>query len=102
MPHGVDPLTDLTAELRSFARGVSRPSRLSLVGAMLQDATDPEVLARYRAQVVAPRRAPLQAILERARDLGLVDADADLDIAVTLCTGSWYARALAQSQPPAH
>ncbi len=95
-----DPLADLVAELANFQRGVSRPGRLSLVGTMLQDNTAPEVLARYRAQVVAPRRSRIRAILDRAQRLGLIDSDADLDVAVTLCTGSWYGRALAEPSPP--
>ncbi len=95
-----DPLADLVAELANFQRGVSRPGRLSLVGTMLQDNTAPEVLARYRAQVVAPRRGQIRAILDRAQRLGLIDPDADLDVAVTLCTGSWYGRALAEPSPP--
>ena len=37
-------------------RRISKPGRLSLVGTMLQDTTAPELLTRYRAQVVAPRR----------------------------------------------
>lgn len=97
-----DPLANLTAELAGFQRGVSRPGRLSLVGTMLQDSTAPEALARYRAQVVAPRRGRIRAILEQARHLDLIDPDADLDVAVTMCTGSWYARALAGSPPPAN
>jgi AcrR family transcriptional regulator len=95
-----DPLADLTAELADFQRGVSRPGRLSLVGTMLQDSTTPELLTRYRAQVVAPRRRRILAILKRAGQLGMIDRDADLEIAVTLCTGSWYARALAGVAPP--
>jgi AcrR family transcriptional regulator len=89
------PLADLTAELADFRRGVSLPGRLSLVGTMLQDATAPEARARYQARVIAPRRARIRAILERARQLEMIDADADLDIGVSLCTGSWYALALA-------
>jgi len=58
------------------------------------------VLARYRSQVVAPRRGRIRAILDRAQRLGLIDPDADLDVAVTLCTGSWYGRALGEPQPP--
>jgi len=95
-----DPLAALAAELATFSRGVSRPGRLSLVGTMLQDNTALEVLAHYRAQVVAPRRGRIRAILERAQRLGLIDSDADLEVAVTLCTGSWYARALAEPLPP--
>lgn len=95
-----DALGDLTDELTNFQSGVSRTGRLSLVGAMLQDNTAPEVLDRYRSHVVAPRRRRIRAILERAQRLELIDLDADLDVAVTLCTGSWYARALAEPLPP--
>jgi AcrR family transcriptional regulator len=101
-PASGDPLADLAAELADFQRGVSRPGRLSLAGTMLQDSTEPELLTRYRARVVAPRRSRIRAILHRARQLGLIDPDADLEVAVTLCTGSWYARALAGSPPPAN
>jgi AcrR family transcriptional regulator len=94
------PLDDLTAELADFERGVSMPGRLSLAGTMLQDSTAPELLDSYRARVVAPRRRRIRAILERARGLGLIHADADLEIAITLGTGSWYARALAGEQSP--
>lgn len=56
--------------------------------------------ARYRARVIAPRRRRLRTILERAIRLGLLDTDADLDVAVTMCTGGWYGRALAGAEPP--
>jgi AcrR family transcriptional regulator len=95
-----DPLADLTAELADFQRGVSRPGRLSLVGTMLQDSTAPELRSRYQAEVIAPRRQRILAILQRARQLGFIDPDADLEVAITLGTGSWYARALAGLPPP--
>jgi AcrR family transcriptional regulator len=95
-----DPYVDLVAELADFQRGVSRRGRLSLVGTMLQENTHPDLRARYQQRTVAPRRRRLRAILARARRLGLIDPDADLQVAVTLCTGSWYARALAGSPPP--
>jgi AcrR family transcriptional regulator len=95
-----DPFADLIAELADFQRGVSLPGRLSLVGTMLQETTPSEARARYQAQVIAPRRRRILAILERAQRLGLIDADADLEVAITLCTGSWYARALAGLKPP--
>ena len=94
-----DPLADLTAELADFQRGVSRPGRMSLVGTMLQDSTDQALMARYRAEVIAPRRRRIRAILRRAQHLGLIDADADLEVAVTMGTGSWYARAVAGNSP---
>jgi AcrR family transcriptional regulator len=95
------PLDELVAELEDFQRGVSRPGRLSLVGTMLQDGTAADLRARYRAEIVAPRRRRIRTILERARNEELIDRNADLDVAVTMCTGSWYARALAGSEPPA-
>jgi AcrR family transcriptional regulator len=95
-----NPFLDLVVELADFQRGVSRPGRLSLVGTMLQDCTDPNLRARYRQRVVAPRRRRIRAILERAQQLGLIDPEADLDLAITLPTGSWYARALVGQRPP--
>ena len=101
-PHAVThPYADLVAELTNFQHGVSRRGRLSLVGAMLQDGTAPDVRDRYRAEVVSPRRGRLRAILERAQQLQLIEADADLEVALTMCTGSWYGRALAEDSPPA-
>jgi AcrR family transcriptional regulator len=95
-----EPFADLVAELSDFRRGVSLPGRLSLVGTMLQSTTDPEAAARYRARVIAPRRARLRAILERAAAAGLIDGGSDLDVAVTMLTGSWYARCLAGDPEP--
>ena len=96
-----DPFADLVAELADFQRGVGKPGRLSLVGSMLQTSADVDAVARYRQRVVAPRRRRLRAIFEHARRLGRIDADADLEVLVTMCTGSWYARALAGARPPA-
>jgi hypothetical protein len=76
------------------------PGRMSLVGAMLQETADPGVVERYRARVIAPRRERIMGILRTAQQLELVDRDADLDVAVTMCTGSWYGRALAGDPPP--
>ena len=95
-----DPFADLVAELSDFQRGVSGPGRISLVGTMLQDTTDAEVVKRYRARVIAPRRRRIRAILENAVRLGILDTEADLEVAVTMCTGSWYGRALSGAAPP--
>jgi AcrR family transcriptional regulator len=95
-----DPFSDLVAELADFRRGVSLPGRLSLVGTMLQSTTDADAAARYRARIITPRRARLRAILERAAAAGEIDPEADLDVAVTMLTGSWYARCLAGAPEP--
>lgn len=89
-PDTDDPYADLVAELRAFRDGVTRPNGIGMVGAMLQDATDPELVALYRERIVAPRRARLRRILHRAVEGGQAAQDADLDYAVAACTGVYY------------
>jgi len=91
---GDDHLAALVAELRRFQRGIGRPDGISMVGTMLRRSTDRALVDLYRQRVVAPRREALLAILESARDAGELDDDADLELAVTMLTGSWYARSL--------
>ena len=101
-PDTDDPFADLVEELTAFHRGVSRPNGVSMVGSMLQDGTDAELRALYRARIVAPRRARLRHILRRAVDAGLLDADADIDYAVAACTGTFYALQLAGAPVTKH
>jgi AcrR family transcriptional regulator len=96
-----DPFAALVAELTDFQRKVSRPGRLSLVGTMLQENTEPQVRERYQARVIHPRRRRIKAIFEAGQRLGLLDQDADLTVAVAMCTGGWYGRALAGDPVPA-
>ena len=100
-PPIADPLAALIAELTDFQRKVTRPGRLSLGGTMLQENTDPQARDRYRARVIHPRRHRIRAIFEAAQSRGLIDSDADLAIAATMCTGAWYGRALAGEPIPA-
>lgn len=94
-PDTDDPFADLVAELTAFRDGVTRPNGVSMAGSMLQEAADAELRGLYRDRIVGPRRARLRHILRRAVDLGLADADADLDYAVAACTGTLYALQLA-------
>ncbi len=90
-----DAYSDLVAELTAFRDGVARPNGIGLVGAMLQDATDPELVKLYRDRIVAPRRGRLRQILERAVKSGLAAPDADIDYAIAACTGVYYGLHLA-------
>ncbi len=94
-----DPYADLVLELDAFRRGISRPDGVSMVGTMLLRSTDPELVDYYRERIVAPRRARLREILERAKGQGLLAPDADLDAALGMFTGSWYARSLEGVRP---
>lgn len=94
-PDTDDPYADLVDELTAFHAGVSRPNGLAMVGSMLQEATEDQLRTLYRDRIVAPRRARLRHILERAVALGMADAEADLDFAVAACTGTLYSLQLA-------
>jgi AcrR family transcriptional regulator len=94
------PFVARVAELHDFRRAIQRPGRLALVGTMLQPTTGAELAERYHEQIVRPRRHRLRATLERAAEAGLIHADADLEVAVTMLTGSWYARCLAGDREP--
>jgi hypothetical protein len=69
---------------------------MSLLGTVLAEEHEtPELLALYREHVVRPRRQAVRAVLERARERGELRADADLDLAVTMLIGAYYAQYLA-------
>ena len=95
-----DPFADLTAELAHFRHCITDAGALALAGVMLQDGVDPELQRLYRDHLVRPRRARLRACLERGISAGLLPADADLAVAVSLATGSWYAYALSGAGVP--
>ena len=99
-PDSDDTYADLVAELSAYHAGVTRPNGLSLVGSMLQEAADSDLRALYTERIVAPRRARLRHILERAVEAGRISADADLDYAVASCTGILYALQLAGRPVP--
>lgn len=99
-PASADPYVDLVAELDAFAEGITRPHGLALAGTMLQAPDDDELVELYRLRLVDPRRRRLAAILTRAQQAGFVDHDADIELAVSLATGSWYALGLAGKAPP--
>jgi AcrR family transcriptional regulator len=93
--------TDLIAQLRHFRRGVERPYGMAMVGTVLaEEPHTPQLLDCFRAGVVAPRRQELRAVLQGARDRGELRADADLDSAVSMLIGSYYASRLAGRRPP--
>jgi AcrR family transcriptional regulator len=98
---GGSPFEDLVAELEHFRHCITEAAALPVAGLMLGDDVNETLRAKYRDLVVEPRRSRVRACLQRAIDDGSLDADADLVIAGTFLTGSWYAFALAGVIPPA-
>ncbi len=99
-PTSDDAFADLVAELEHFRHCITDTAAVALAGVMLQDGVDPQFQARYREHLVAPRRARLRACLQRGIDAGHLDSDADLAVAGSLLTGSWYAFAISGADVP--
>lgn len=94
-------LGDLTGTLENFRRSLLRPQGMTLIGTVLaEEFQTPELLRLFRERIVARRRAMLRAILERAEQRKELRPGADLDAAVNLLVGAFYARYLAASEIP--
>jgi AcrR family transcriptional regulator len=96
-----DHVDDLVAELAAFRSGIVAANGLSLTAVILSEATNPAIKDAYRAAVVAPRRTRIAAIIAAAATDGTIRADRPTQqLLVTMCTGSWYAYAVAGTTPP--
>lgn len=96
-----DTRADLIAQLRRFYDGVQRPFGMAMIGTVLaEEHQHPELLERFREHVVAPRRRLLRDVLQAARDRGDLRAGVDIDLAITMMIGSYYAAYLAAGKVP--
>ena len=96
-----DTRADLLARLRHFRRGVERPNGMAMLGTVLaEEPHTPEVLALWRERLVKPRRDELRAILRRALERGELRPDADIEAAVAMLVGSYFARYVERGRAP--
>lgn len=95
-----DPFEDLVAELENFRHCITAAGALPLAGLMLADDVEEPVREVYLARVVAPRRGRIRAILREGIASGALAEDADLEVAGTFLTGSWYAFRVAGAPVP--
>jgi AcrR family transcriptional regulator len=87
---------DLVARLRHFRRGLERPFGMATIGSVLaEEQATPRLLDLFRERVVEPRRRELREVLEHALDRGELRDDADIEAAVNMLVGSYYAQYLA-------
>ncbi len=94
-------LGDLTGTLKNFSRSLLRPNGMSLIGTVLaEEGHTPELLKLFRERIVAPRRAMFRLILERAQAAKELRAGVDIDAAVNMLVGAFYARYLAGGKIP--
>lgn len=93
--HGATARERVASHLRSFRTSLLRPNGMSMLGTILaEEHRMPELFRLFRERIVASRRRMLRALLEQAVSDGEVRADADVDAAVNLLVGSFYARYL--------
>lgn len=86
-----DPRSDLVRALEEFDQRFAE-SCLEVLGALLGSREEAHALELHRQRVVRPRMSYLRAILERARQLGALDGDADLALAADMLVGAVLAR----------
>lgn len=95
-PLAGDTRADLVAEMEHFRHAIARPYGMSLLGTVLAEEHEtPALLDAFREYLVVPRRRALRAILEAAHTRGELRAGADLDLAVNMLVGAFYAQYLA-------
>lgn len=92
---------DLIQTLENFSRSLLRPNGMSLIGTVLaEESHTPDLIRLFRERIVTPRRTMLRAILDQAKARGEIRPDTDLDCAVNMLVGAFYARYLAESGVP--
>jgi len=95
-----DPRGDLVEYLEQFDQRFAEGC-LEVVGTLIGTREDPRALDLHRRRVVAPRMGYARSLLERARHLGQLRADADADLALQMLVGSVFARRIAGQETEA-
>ena len=83
---------DLVAHLRHLRRTFERVGMTVLGTCLMEQRHTPELIALLRERSVLPGRRLLHDLLEAARDRGELSPDADLDTAVLMLSGAYYAQ----------
>jgi AcrR family transcriptional regulator len=92
---------DLVAQLSRVRNFYEELRGMAMVGALLvEEERHPELLTLFREQVIRPRRAVLAQVLRDGQARGAVRPDLDLDTAVALLIGPFYARYLGGERFP--
>lgn len=95
-PESADPRADLVEELSRFRAGLERPHGMAMLGTVLAEEEHvPELVTAFRKDVVLPRRERLRGILERA----VLRPGIDVETAINMAVGSYYAEYLARGKP---
>ena len=94
------PYALVEAAIEGAAATATTPQYRALVSRVFGSAVShPELMGIYWRHYILPRRRLAAALLERARELGTVAADADLDVSIDMMVGAVTYRVL-QPDPP--
>jgi hypothetical protein len=74
---------------------------MALLGTLLEEEErTPELIERFRSRLVIERRARLSRALREGISTGELPADTDVEVAVAMLIGSFYARYVASGSIP--
>jgi AcrR family transcriptional regulator len=90
------------AILVNFRRNLGRRHTMALLGTLLaEERVRPELLGRFRERMVGPRRRLLREALTDGVRAGELDRRVDIDVAVNMLIGSFYAAYISDGRIPA-
>jgi len=99
VPTSSFPEEDLIARIRRTI-ALFRSAKARVLTSLIGEAQfDPEVAQAYRKHLLGPRRAAMQAAIERAIDAGLLRSDLNMDMAIDLLYGPLFERLLLGHAP---
>jgi AcrR family transcriptional regulator len=96
-----NPRADLIEYLEAFDERFGE-SCVEVVGTLLGSRDERAALALHRERVIEPRTGYVRSLLVRARELGELepDTDIDIDLVVQMLTGSVLARRVSGTESP--
>lgn len=96
------PRSQALTILDNFDRNLRRPNSMALLATLLaEEARRPELIERFRERLARPRRQALREALQLGIAAGELADDLDLDVAVNMLIGSFYARYVSHGTIPA-
>lgn len=87
--------------LQNFRINLERTDSFALLGTLLsEEERNPQLIQRFRERLVQPRRAELTEALMQGVSAGNLRPDVDVDAAVNMLIGSFYAKHLSARRIP--
>ena len=92
---------DLVAYLDIFRHHIELDHGMGIIGALLaEERHTPELLSLFRERILLPRRLLIRRVLENAAAKGELRENTDLDSAVGMLIGSYYAEYITGREIP--